>query len=357
MRIAVGMSGGVDSSVAALLLRDAGHDVSGVLMRIWPAGAEAPAMSKSACFGPDEAVDMQAAKDVCARLAIPLRVIDCSASYEDLVLRDFRDRYLAGMTPNPCVRCNQLVKFGVLPELARAAGLTFERFATGHYARVGRDERTGRFALKRAADVRKDQSYFLYRLTQAQLAAVLFPLGELTKTRVRAIALEAGLPVHDRKESQDFYGGDLADILGRDDHEGEIVDRDGRVIGRHRGIRHYTIGQRKGLGIAAPAPLYVIGIDARANRLVVGPESETFRRSATVRDCVWGPFEALTAPAEVRVKVRSGGRLVPATVSPLEGERCRVDLAEPVAAVAPGQSAVFYDDKTIVGGGVIESAA
>jgi tRNA-specific 2-thiouridylase len=209
---------------------------------------------------------------------------------------------------------------------------------------VENDERTGRFALKRAADLRKDQSYFLYRLTQAQLATALFPLGELMKTRVRAIAHEAGLPVHDRKESQDFYGGDLADLLGRDDREGEIVDRDGRVLGRHRGVRHYTIGQRKGLGIAAPAPFYVIGIDALGNRLVVGPESETFRRSATVRDCVWGPFEALAAPAEVRVKVRSGGR-------------CRVDLAEPVASVAPGQSAVFYDGETVLGGGIIESAA
>jgi tRNA-uridine 2-sulfurtransferase len=356
MKIAAGMSGGVDSSVAALLLHEAGHDVSGVLMKIWP-GPGAPAGSGGACFGPDEAGDIQAAMDVCARLAIPLRVIDCSASYEDLVLRDFRERYLAGTTPNPCVRCNQLVKFGVLPELARAAGLAFERFATGHYARIERDERLGRFLLKRAVDARKDQSYFLYRLTQAQLASALFPLGELTKTRVRAIAREAGLPVHARRESQDFYAGDLADILGRDDRDGEIVDREGRVLGRHRGVRHYTIGQRKGLGIAWPVALYVIGIDAGRNRLVVGPESETFRRSATVRDCVWGPFETPAAPAEVRVKVRSGGRPVPGTIVPLDGGRCRVDFAEPVASVAPGQSAVFYDDAVVVGGGVIESAA
>jgi len=356
MRIAVGMSGGVDSSVAAFLLLREGHEVSGVLMKLWP-GPEAPASVKSACYGPDEASDVRAAEDVCTRLGIPLRVIDCSGSYEELVLRDFREAYLAGTTPNPCVRCNQLVKFGVLPELARAAGLAFDRFATGHYARVERDERLGRFLLKRAADVRKDQSYFLYRLTQAQLAAALFPLGELTKARVRATAREADLPVHARKESQDFYAGDLADILGRDDREGEIVDRDGRVLGRHRGVRHYTIGQRKGLGIASPVPLYVIGIVAGQNRLVVGPESETFRRSTAVRDCVWGPFEALTAPAEVRVKVRSGGRPVSATIVPLDGDGCRVDFAEPVASVAPGQSAVFYDGETVVGGGVIESAS
>jgi tRNA-specific 2-thiouridylase len=351
MRIAVGMSGGVDSSVAALLLLKAGHDVSGVLMKIWP-GPDAPAEARSACFGPDEAEDVQAAKDVCAKLAIPLRVIDCAGSYEDIVLRDFREGYLAGTTPNPCVRCNQMVKFGVLPELARQAGLLFDRFATGHYARVEYDASHGRFLLKRAADSLKDQSYFLYRLDQSQLATALFPLGDLLKSRVRAIAREEGLPVHDRKESQDFYAGDL----GRDDREGDIVDRDGHIVGRHRGVRHYTVGQRKGLGIAFPVPLYVIGIDAGRNRLVVGPENETFRRSAIVRDTVWGPFEMLAGPAEVRVKVRSAGRPVPAKVSPLADGRTRVEFAEPVASVAPGQSAVFYDEETVVGGGVIESA-
>ena len=355
MNVAVGMSGGVDSSVAALLLLKAGHDVSGVLMKIWP-GPDAPAAARSACYGPDEAGDIQAARDVCARLGIPLHVIDCSGSYEDLVLRYFREGYLAGTTPNPCVRCNQLVKFGILPDAARRSGLEFDRFATGHYARVEHAAALGRFLLKRAVDIRKDQSYFLYRLSQAQLATVLFPLGELAKSRVRTIAREEGLPVHDRKESQDFYGGDLGDILGRDGREGDIVDRDGRVLGRHRGVAGYTIGQRKGLGIAFPVPLYVVGIDAGTNRLVVGPENETFRRACMVLECVWGPYDDLPAPAEVRVKVRSGGRFVPATISPLDGGRTRVDFAEPVASVAPGQSAVFYDGETVVGGGIIETA-
>ena len=356
MRVAVGMSGGVDSSVAALLLVQAGHDVTGVLMKIWP-GPEAPAAAKSACYGPDEAGDIRAAENISARLGIPLRVIDWSKDFDELVLRYFRDAYMAGTTPNPCVRCNQLVKFGVLPDVARASGLEFDRFATGHYARVEHDAELGRFLLKRATDARKDQSYFLYRLSQAQLATVLFPLGELTKSRVRTMAREAGLPVHDRKESQDFYAGDLADILGHERREGDIVDRDGHVVGRHRGVESYTIGQRKGLGISSPVPLYVIGIDAALNKLAVGPESETFRRSSTVRDCVWGPFEDLPAPAAVRVKVRSGGRLVRATISPLGGGRTRVDFAEPVASVAPGQSAVFYDEDAVVGGGIIESAA
>ena len=356
MRIAVGMSGGVDSSVAALLLLRAGHEVSGVLMKLWP-GPSAPAPARSACYGPDEAGDIRAAEDVSAELGISLRLIDCSKDYEELVLRYFREGYAAGTTPNPCVRCNQLVKFGVLPKVARAAGLVFDRFATGHYARVERDEKLGRFLLRRAVDAAKDQSYFLYRLGQSQLAEVLFPLGELTKARVRAIAHEAGLPVHDKKESQDFYGGDLADIVGPGAGGGDIVDRDGRVLGRHRGVSHYTVGQRKGLGIASPVPLYVTAIDAARNRLVVGPESETLRHSAVVHDCVWGPFEELTARAEVEVKVRSGGRLVPGTIVPLDAGSCRVDLADPVAAVAPGQSAVFYDGETVVGGGVIESAS
>jgi len=356
MRIAVGLSGGVDSSVAALLLQQAGHEVVGLLMKLWP-GAEAPGPVKSACYGPDEAADIRAAEDVCARLGIPLSVIDCSADYEDIVLRFVREAYAGGTTPNPCVRCNQLVKFGVLPEFARASGLAFERFATGHYARVERDEQRGRFLLKRGVDEAKDQSYFLYRLSQAQLSTALFPLGGLTKTRVRGLAREAGLPVHDRRESQDFYAGDLGELLGPAAGEGDIVDRDGHVLGRHRGLTRYTIGQRKGLGIAGPVPLYVIGIDVAGNRIVVGPENETRGRAAIVRDCVWGPFEELAAPAEVRVKVRSGGRLVGARVSPIGGGRARFELAEPVAAIAPGQSAVFYDGEIVVGGGIIERAA
>ena len=355
MKVAVGMSGGVDSSVAALLMIRAGHEVSGILMKIWP-GPDAPAAGKSACYGPDEAEDIRAAESVCARLGIRLHVFDCSKDFDELVLRYFREGYLGGTTPNPCVRCNHLVKFGVLPDLARTSGLVFDRFATGHYARVEQAPSGGRFLLKRAADLRKDQSYFLYRLTQEQLASTLFPLGGLLKSRVRAIAREEGLPVHGRKESQDFYGGDLADILGQDGPEGEIVDRGGRVLGRHGGVWNYTIGQRKGLGIAFPAPLYVTAIDARYNRLVVGPENETYSRSCVVRDCAWVKVDGLGEPADVRVKVRSGGRLVGAKISPFGADRTRVEFAEPVSSVAPGQSAVFYDEDIVVGGGIIESA-
>lgn len=356
MKIAVGMSGGVDSSVAALLLLRAGHEVSGVLMKLWP-GPSAPAPARSACYGPDEAGDIRAAEDVSARLGMPLRLIDCSKDYEELVLRYFREGYAAGTTPNPCVRCNQLVKFGILPDAAREAGLAFDRFATGHYARVEHDAGRGRFLLKKAVDPGKDQSYFLYRLSQEQLATTLFPLGELTKSRVRAIAREERLPVHDKKESQDFYEGDLKDILGRDGLEGDIVDGAGQVLGKHGGIWNYTIGQRKGLGIAHPVPLYVVAIDAKNNRLIVGPEEETYKRSCVARDCAWIMIEKLAAPTEVQVKVRSGGRLVRAEISPLDGGRTRIVFAQPVSSVAPGQSAVFYQEDVVLGGGIIETAA
>jgi len=354
MRIAVGLSGGIDSSVAAFLLKKAGNDVAGIMMALWPAGREA-AVGKSGCYGPGEAEDIEAARRVCAHLDIPFSIFDCSKSYEDLVLRYFRDEYRGGRTPNPCVRCNQLVKFGLLPQAARESGLAFDYFATGHYARVERDPLTGRYLLKRGVDARKDQSYFLYRLSQDQLAAALFPLGGMMKTEARRIAREAGLPVHDRKESQDFYGGDLNDILRQEDRDGEIVDRDGKVLGRHTGVWNYTIGQRKGLGIAFSVPLYVTAIDAENNRLVVGPESEALRHSCLVAACHWIVCETPDAPFEAAVKIRSSSRPVRASISPLGGRQASVVFDEPILAVTPGQSAVFYKDDTVLGGGVIES--
>jgi tRNA-specific 2-thiouridylase len=356
MRVAVGMSGGADSSVAALLLKRAGHDVTGVTMKLWP-GPAAPPAKRGACFGPDELEDIEAAREICSRLRIPFFVFECSTSYEDLVLRYFREEYLAGKTPNPCVRCNQLVKFGLLPLMARESGLDFEAFATGHYARVEFAPDAGRYLLKKAADLTKDQSYFLYRLSQDQLSKTLFPLGSYKKSQVRRMAAEAGLPVHDKPDSQDFYSGDLSEILRQEGREGEIVDGRGTVIGRQRGVWNYTIGQRKGLGISSPVPLYVIAIDAAANRLVVGPEAETFKRSCVVTDSNWIACEGLTTALGVEVKIRSASKPVPAVISPLEGSRTLVSFEKPVAAVTPGQSAVFYQDDIVFGGGIIESAA
>jgi tRNA-specific 2-thiouridylase len=356
LRIAVGLSGGVDSSVAAYLLVKAGHDVRGVTMKLW-AGESVAHGRKSGCYGPGEADDIDAARRVCAHLAIPFSLLDCSDRYEDLVLRYFRDEYHRGRTPNPCVRCNELVKFGLLPLAARDAGVAFDSFATGHYARVERDPRTGRFLLKKGLDAGKDQSYFLYRLSQEQLAATLFPLGDKTKAEVRRIAEEARLPVHGRKESQDFFDGDVKDILGQDDREGDIVDSRGVRLGTHRGIWRYTIGQRKGLRLSSPEPLYVIGIEPETNKLVVGPKAETLKRSCVVGNCRWIPFNRPDGALDVEVKVRSTGRPARGTVSPLDPGTARVMFDEPQSALTPGQSAVFYRADLVLGGGVIESAA
>jgi tRNA-specific 2-thiouridylase len=352
MKIVVGMSGGIDSSVTALLLVKAGHHVSGVTMKLWPE-AGGFLVKKSACFGPDEGEDIESAREVCSRLGISHTVIDLSKDYEDLVLRNFREEYLAGKTPNPCVRCNQLVKFGLLPRLAGESGLVFDRFATGHYARVEQDPRSKRQLLKKGVDTRKDQSYFLYRLSQGQLSTILLPLGGKTKEEVRGIAREAGLPVHDRKESQDFYAGDLCDIIRQEDREGEIVDREGRVLGRHTGFWKYTLGQRRGLGISFPVPLYVLAIDAERNRLIVGPEDETLTDSCVVAECNWIAVEEPSATTMVKVKIRSTAREAPAALSPLPNRRTLVRFESPVSAVTPGQSAVFYDGEIVLGGGVI----
>ena len=354
MNVAVGMSGGVDSSVAALLLRNQGHDVSGIMMKLWREPSSAGAR-KSSCYGPDEEQDIQAARRVCSHLGIPFHLFDCSRDYEDVVLRYFRDEYLAGRTPNPCVRCNALLKFGFLPDAARESGVVFERFATGHYARVAFDETSGRTLLKTAADPRKDQSYFLYRLSQGQLSRTLFPLGGYLKSEVRRIARDENLPVHDHPESQDFYSGDWNDLIGQPGAEGDIVDSRGTILGRHKGIWKYTIGQRKGLGIAFPMPLHVIAIDAERNRLVVGPESETYRSSCVAADCAWIAIGGLAGTLKVMVKIRSGSRPAQATISPHDGGRVLVRFATPLSAVTPGQSAVFYQDDTAVGGGIIEN--
>ncbi len=356
MKVAVGLSGGVDSSVVAFLLKTAGHDVSGVTMKLW-AGEPVVQGKKSGCYGPGEADDIEAARRVCAHLGIPLSLLDCSANYEELVLRYFRDEYRRGRTPNPCVRCNELVKFGLLPLAAREAGVAFDCFATGHYARVERDPLAKRFLLKKASDAGKDQSYFLYRLSQEQLAVTLFPLGDKTKAEVRRIAEKAALPVHARRESQDFFDGDVKEILRQNDREGDIVDSRGVRRGTHRGIWRYTIGQRKGLRISSPEPLYVIGIEAEENRLVVGTKAESLKESCVLGDCRWIPFDQPAGALEAEVKVRSTGRPVRATVLPLGPGTARVTFDEPQPALTPGQSAVCYQDDLVLGGGIIETVA
>ena len=347
MKVAVGLSGGVDSSVAALLLKEQGHDVVGVTMKLWR--GQYKGGSRDACFGAGEAEDIAAAGEFARRIGIEYRVFDCSEQYDRTIVRYFRETYLSGRTPNPCVFCNAAMKFGLLPRLASEAGLAFDAFATGHYARVER--RGGRFAILRAADLAKDQSDFLYRLSQEQLARQMFPLGEMTKTEVRVIARARGLAAADKPDSQDFYSGDTDELIGEEARPGDIVDTQGRVLGRHTGFWHYTIGQRKGLGIGgAGEPYYVIELNACRNQVVVGRADEAVRTSLEVGDMNWVAIAPTEEPVSCRVKVRSAGRLVPATLA-----AGRAEFPSGIAGVAPGQSAVFYDSSSeaLLCGGVI----
>ena len=347
MKVAVGLSGGVDSSVAALLLKEQGHDVVGVTMKLWR--GQYRGGSRDACFGAGESEDIAAAADFSRRIGIDYKVFDCSDQYDRTIVRYFRETYLSGRTPNPCVFCNAEMKFGLLPRLASESGLAFDAFATGHYARVER--RGGRWAIMRAVDLAKDQSYFLYRLSQDQLARQIFPLGGMTKGEVREIARARGLAAADKPDSQDFYSGDTDELIGEKARPGDIVDTQGRVLGRHTGFWHYTIGQRKGLGIGgAGEPYYVIELNACRNQVVVGRADEAVRTSLEVGDMNWVAIGPTEEPINCRVKVRSAGRLVPATL--ISG---KAEFPSGIAGVAPGQSAVFYasDSEDLLCGGVI----
>ena len=314
MKVAVGISGGVDSAVAALLLREQGHEVVGVTMTL---GRE------------DEEKSLAEAREVAEKLGIELKVFDFSHEWNSCVLDYIRATYLGGKTPNPCVRCNETVKFGLLPQAAFELGC--DRFATGHYARLV--SRLSSPVLLRAVDHSKDQSYFLYRVKPEILAKTIFPLGEMTKEAVRAKARQFGLEVADKGDSQDFCGGDPMKIVGTDPVEGDIISTSGEVLGKHLGFWNYTIGKRKGLGIGGGTPYYVVGLNAERNEVIVGFKEESVRYDLELTDTVGEIDKSLP------VKVRSAGepRL----------------LSEGISGIAPGQSAVFYYGDEVVGGGII----
>lgn len=357
MKIMVGMSGGVDSSVAALLLKEEGHEVIGATMSIWDKNKKLPSLAsatcKDACYGPNEAEDIEAARQICSEIGIEYYVFDCVEQYEKIVLDNFKKEYLSGRTPNPCIWCNSLIKFDVLPFIAKKSGLEFDKFATGHYARVIFDEKIQRFTLRKGINPKKDQSYFIYRLRQNQLANIIMPLGSYTKEQIREIAKNKGLTVHDKPDSQDFYGGDYNELLGISPKEGNIVDLKGNILGKHQGVWNYTIGQRKGIGIAHESPLYVIKLDSEKNELVVGEIDNTFKKSLTAIDINWVSVDKITEEKEVSVKYRSAQTPVEAVIKPFN-EDVIVEFKEYQKSIAPGQSVVFYDNDLLLGGGIIE---
>lgn len=351
-RVICGMSGGVDSSATAALLLEQGYDVVGITLKLWPQDCVNRAEDK--CCGPQAVTD---ARSVCHKLGIPYYLIDEAADFQKYVIQYFAAEYKAGRTPNPCVMCNQNLKFGRLIDRADQLGADF--IATGHFARLERTE-NGRVLLKRGRDLRKDQSYFLFSLRQDQLARAMFPLGEKTKSDTREVARHCNLKTAEKEESMEIcfvpdnnYGSFLQQANLVQKHRGEIVDVRGQVLGHHDGIEFYTIGQRKGLGLSTLKPLYVIELDAAANRVVVGDDSLLDRDEFTVERCNWIPFARPPGSFEATAKIRYNHPGTRATITPLDDSLAKVKLHLPQRAITPGQAAVFYQDDLVVGGGWI----
>ncbi|HEY0759828.1 MAG TPA: tRNA 2-thiouridine(34) synthase MnmA [Acidisarcina sp.] len=363
--IAVAMSGGVDSSTVAAMLRAEGHDLIGLTLQLWNqrrlTGRQGmPEPVQGRCCSIDDVYD---ARHIAEQLGIPYYVVNQQDRFERDVVRPFVDEYLAGRTPIPCSLCNNHLKFDQLLLTARQIGA--DSIATGHYARNEYDPARDRWILKRPADTGKDQTYFLFGLTQQQLARTLFPLGSYTKPEVRQIARDHDLTLAGKPDSQEICfipGGDYKQFIdayleeqdqAAPDTAGDLVTADGEVLGRHAGIHNFTVGQRKGLGISSPAPLYVIAIDSDSHRVSVGPEPELARRSLSARQLNWISIPRLDAPMRVKVKIRHRHEPAAALLEPVSPDEVRATFDEPVRAVTPGQAAVFYDGEEVVGGGWI----
>ncbi len=354
-KIMVAMSGGVDSSLAAALLHEQGHEIVGVTLHLWDDDDER--LAESLCCAQEMA---ESARRVCAQLGVPYYVFNYQREFRRHVIDYFVRAYAQGLTPNPCLECNREIKFRAL--LARARALGFEQVATGHYARIGvpGEGLPATYELRRALDRDKDQSYMVYMLGQADLARLRFPLGELTKSQVRAMAAARGLASANRPESQDICfvpGGDYRNLLREEAAEslrpGPIVDMAGREIGRHQGLPLYTVGQRRGLGLGGGQPLYVVDLDVARNALIVGPPEAILRDRLVVERASFVDGGWPAEPFRCAVQVRAHSEAAPAIVAPLPGERLAVQLDAPLKAVTPGQAAVFYAGDRVLGGGQI----
>jgi tRNA-specific 2-thiouridylase len=353
MRIVVAMSGGVDSSVAAALLAESGHEVIGLSMQLYDQRASPEAFGS--CCSLD---DLQDARRVAATLGFPHYLVNFEREFQDTVVRDFVDEYAAGRTPIPCVHCNADLKFSTL--LARANGLGAATVATGHYARVRFDESTRRYHLLRGADANKDQSYFLFGLTQDQLAGAMFPVGNLSKPEVRAHAARLGLQVADKPDSHEICfvpDGDAAGFverqLGARARGGEIRDSSGRAIGEHRGIHRFTVGQRKGLGLSTGTALYVLRLEPATSTVVVGSRDELGSKHLDATGVNWIAGAAPDGPARVTARIRHRHQDAPATLVSTGAGTASLDFDEPQVAITPGQAVVFYDGDEVIGGGWI----
>lgn len=354
MKILVGMSGGVDSAVAALILKEAGHEVIGATMTIWDDSETFKKMTSKGCFSSHEE-DITQAKNICQNLDIPHLVVDCTEEFKQIVIQNFRSEYLSGRTPNPCVVCNQKIKFSVLPQVAKKQGIVFDKFATGHYARLKQNEQSGMFQILRGTDIKKDQSYFLYRLSQEQLSQILLPLGDMEKTQIRELAQKAGLEVSNKPDSQDFYSGDLNDILQFPARQGNFVNKDGKILGHHQGYWKYTIGQRRGLGVSADRPLYVIDINKEKNKITLGYAEDCIQSKLIASDFVW-QIPTPTKPFYCQARIRSSQQPCDVEVKPLDEHNFEISFLSPQSAITTGQSVVLNDGDIILGGGIIEKS-